>query len=173
MTQPDSTTLQSLYGLPQHELDSLQFDQLYYDKLSSYDHNVEKNSFSCIRCYSIFNSYSLYFDHLKLCKNKNNSSKENINDCESFKELNENGLFSCNKCPYMTNHKQNLQKHLMTHTGERPFACNLCSYRGSQKHHLDNHMKTHTGEKPFQCQYCDYKGARKDHLKSHIIYKHS
>ena len=84
-----------------------------------------------------------------------------------------NGMFSCSQCSYVNNHKQNFKKHLMTHTGERPYACPLCSYRALQKHHLDNHIKRHTGEKPFACIYCPYKTGRKESLKYHIYVKHS
>ncbi|KAL6105417.1 znf770 [Pungitius sinensis] len=36
-----------------------------------------------------------------------------------------------------------LQRHLMTHTGQRPFGCDMCSKRFRQKTHLRVHCRTH------------------------------
>lgn len=46
----------------------------------------------------------------------------------------------CQYCNYKTNYSTNLKKHILTHTGERPFACALCNYRSSQKTNLKTHL---------------------------------
>jgi len=35
-----------------------------------------------------------------------------------------------------------MQKHILTHTGEKPYCCHLCNYACAQKSNLQKHMKT-------------------------------
>ncbi|XP_045112607.1 protein tramtrack, beta isoform-like isoform X1 [Portunus trituberculatus] len=51
--------------------------------------------------------------------------------------------FQCNYCPYSTGRKYDLNRHLRTHTGEKPWSCPHCHHQFAQKHNLKNHLRIH------------------------------
>ncbi|XP_064093072.1 longitudinals lacking protein, isoforms H/M/V-like isoform X31 [Macrobrachium nipponense] len=77
--------------------------------------------------------------------------------------------FQCPTCHYTTDFTTNYQRHIRTHTGEKPYACPHCPYTSAQKKSIDSHVRIHTGEKPYSCPHCPYRAARKDKLKTHIV----
>lgn len=40
------------------------------------------------------------------------------------------------------------------------------------KQKLERHLLVHTGQKPFLCPYCPHRTNRKDALKSHVVNLH-
>lgn len=55
----------------------------------------------------------------------------------------EKGCRYCGKT-FRDSHK--LKKHIMDHTGERPFKCELCDSTFKERYNLSVHIKTHTGK---------------------------
>lgn len=80
--------------------------------------------------------------------------------------------YPCEKCGKEFNYRCNLLRHLIIHTGQKPYSCNhpKCGKSFAQSTTLLNHKRTHSGEKPFRCHYlgCEFSFARKTTLDHHV-----
>ncbi|KAE8752937.1 hypothetical protein FOCC_FOCC000282 [Frankliniella occidentalis] len=63
---------------------------------------------------------------------------------------------------------QRLDRHMLTHSGERPFACTECPERFRQRIHLKRHMERHERVSSHPCLYCGKVLTRKDKLEHHM-----
>ncbi|KFM63772.1 RE1-silencing transcription factor, partial [Stegodyphus mimosarum] len=51
--------------------------------------------------------------------------------------------YPCFECNYSTTRVDNLRRHKLVHTGDRPFKCTFCTKSFTQRTHLKKHIKTH------------------------------
>lgn len=49
----------------------------------------------------------------------------------------------CLVCKYSTAILTNIRRHVLIHTGERPYQCSICGKRFRQKEHLKGHIAKH------------------------------
>ena len=56
---------------------------------------------------------------------------------------------------------------------QNKFSCPHCPMVMKTSTLIKRHILIHTGEKPFSCEFCQYSANRKDHLKSHNFSKHN
>ncbi|XP_036398177.1 zinc finger protein 770-like [Megalops cyprinoides] len=66
-------------------------------------------------------------------------SKEKVNQCQK-QNTKSNQCVTCLKC-FSTPSK--LQRHILTHTGQRPFSCHICGKKFRQLAHVKLHIHTH------------------------------
>ncbi|XP_044737612.1 zinc finger protein 260-like isoform X3 [Chrysoperla carnea] len=77
--------------------------------------------------------------------------------------------YACDKCDktYRTNFQ--LKEHVSrVHLNERNFVCTFCSQAFFDKKILLKHVMRHTGEKPFKCQMCEKRFIQKVALDVHM-----
>ncbi|XP_039655115.1 zinc finger protein 501-like [Perca fluviatilis] len=77
-------------------------------------------------------------------------------------------VYKCPACSKTFKHHTDLQRHVTSHTGERPFDCAECGKTFRHKGSLHIHMRKHTGEKPFRCLVCGKNFTQSGTLAAHV-----
>ncbi|XP_069093156.1 RB-associated KRAB zinc finger protein-like isoform X1 [Pleurodeles waltl] len=105
----------------------------------------------------------------RLDKCKEHESK--LRSLEFFKSLPSTlqnpRIFRCTVCDKSYGLKGELIRHMITHSGIRPYPCTECGKSFFQMPHLIRHHRTHSGEKPYSCSFCHKRFNRKDNLNGH------
>ncbi|XP_051742097.1 zinc finger protein 16-like isoform X4 [Ctenopharyngodon idella] len=69
--------------------------------------------------------------------------RKRVTNTQKLKKL------KCVLCEKTFEYLSRLQKHMRTHSGEKPFVCTVCGRRFSQKPSFLLHERTHSGERPY------------------------
>ena len=62
-------------------------------------------------------------------------------------------LIHCKICGKLFKYPSDLQRHMMYHTGERPYVCPVCNKGFTRKQTLIYHVRTHD-QSPYKCDTC-------------------
>ncbi|XP_063532343.1 zinc finger protein 239-like [Cydia strobilella] len=76
--------------------------------------------------------------------------------------------FTCQFCNMRRPNKNELRRHLRTHTGERPYSCDICKKSFKRKYYLVRHIRAHNNERPFACEICNKRFVDKQECNKHL-----
>jgi len=81
--------------------------------------------------------------------------------------------FQCSTCSKLFFSRQCLQRHIRTHTKERPFECSHCGKKFTISSNLKKHINAvHLRFKPYICKICNmafgYAAVRNKHMLLHV-----
>lgn len=100
-------------------------------------------------------------------------------------DYNPGGRYNCDFCRRSFGNKYNLEAHVNSHTGDRPYVCNICDKAFQNKSNMRAHAfaahkdveEYRDGRKisdyPFVCDYCDEGFKSSINRRCHIVKMHS
>ncbi|KAG5271060.1 hypothetical protein AALO_G00175440 [Alosa alosa] len=78
-----------------------------------------------------------------------------LQNMRTHQRLHQQKPFRCTQCRKGYSDEDQLQRHMLSHTGDKPHKCHLCNKSFGLAYLLRDHMNTHTGERPHRCQECN------------------
>ncbi|XP_062547781.1 uncharacterized protein LOC134213148 [Armigeres subalbatus] len=73
-------------------------------------------------------------------------------------------------CDYRGKTLAQLRRHTQRHENtEKKYRCNQCDFATRIPGHLRRHLLVHSGKKPFQCPHCEYSCNNIENLRKHVI----
>ncbi|XP_048666827.1 transcriptional repressor CTCFL [Marmota marmota marmota] len=81
--------------------------------------------------------------------------------------------FRCSVCMFTSSRVSSFNRHMKTHTSEKPHMCHLCLKAFRTVTLLRNHVNTHTGTRPYKCGDCDMAFVTSGELVRHRRYRHT
>ena len=92
---------------------------------------------------------------------------ENWSPADTTHHLSDETKHECSICGKHIVHKENMKRHMQTHSTDRPHKCMVCSKSFKLKETLKQHMVTHA-EKSESCFICQKRFHRKSDLTTHM-----
>ncbi|XP_005101567.2 uncharacterized protein LOC101861292 [Aplysia californica] len=79
-------------------------------------------------------------------------------------------VFPCKHCDVILASPKDLEAHQLTHKSQ--YECLICNYTSTDKSTLQRHMRTHSGERPYKCKICEYSFTTKANCERHLRQRH-
>ena len=125
-------------------------------------------------CKGMKGEHSVMMD-CNLCKRSFtsvNRLKQHERKHQRMEELSGPDGLVCKDCGKSFTGFHQMQRHLMTHAGERPHKCKFCEKSFTQKSNMMAHMRIHTGYRPYECYICGQGFTQGTTLKIHVEKNH-
>ncbi|XP_032687471.1 zinc finger protein 726-like [Odontomachus brunneus] len=101
----------------------------------------------------------------KTVKNSNSSGRRKLSADSRVSKI--QCTLQCTYCKQKFSFPSVLERHMRSHTNERPYVCEVCNKSFKQLGHLSQHSLTHNDYRSFQCTVCGVKFDSLETLKEH------
>lgn len=138
-----------------------------------------KNRFLCNQCGRVLKSKSGFEDHQKLHLNVRDhicdvcgngfTTKKNLYIHKKAHDTTQKKVFECDQCEKVFTGKHTLNRHLLTHSGEKNFICEICSKCFYTLQELNRHVRYHKKEYRFDCQLCEMRFLDRSRFRHHMM----
>ncbi|XP_012260938.2 zinc finger protein 724-like [Athalia rosae] len=136
---------------------------------------LRKVDYPCPDCNKIFASNSLLKRHslvhtgerphtCEIC----NRHFSQLGQLNFHRKFHDNPRYRCHICSKPFLRPSDIEKHMRTHTGEKPYDCKVCSKSFAQLGALQQHSRIHSGEKPYSCEICGKRFSQKANKTKHV-----
>ena len=104
--------------------------------------------------------------------NYNSSDDENTFQ-DTLNNTKEKPVLECDVCNRVFKNNTLYQRHVKTHTKEKPYKCDECGKVFTSKSNMQAHQKTHFESKTYCCPHCSREFKGKKSLLEHVSSKHN
>ncbi|XP_043202791.1 zinc finger protein 236-like [Amphibalanus amphitrite] len=131
------------------------------------------DSLHCTQCKMVFTNYDDLQEHVRA--HRTVQSLLTVKQRRRRpKTATPSGRTRCKLCEKTFAKPGLLTRHMLIHTGERPFKCEQCDRAFNQKNALKVHIESKHGKlRPHQCQLCRLSFAQKGNLRNHVRRVHN
>lgn len=134
-------------------------DKSFFTKYDLAKHvltHTKQKDYCCIVCKKSFSRSTLLYRH------------EKIHTCPKIPR------HHCGECDRVYLNIADYEKHIITHTKNRPFACSYCEKSFAFKQGLERHEVSHDYiSQPHPCQYCEMRFPSTARLQRHLSKEHA
>ncbi|XP_055693033.1 gastrula zinc finger protein XlCGF46.1-like [Lutzomyia longipalpis] len=103
--------------------------------------------YNCQKCEKILKTRATFLKHMKMHSKR----------------------FICSICTKGFDRDEQMQHHMLKHTGSKIYSCTHCEKSFDKQWKLTEHNFNHSNEKLFKCDQCDKTFRRRTGLKSHLF----
>lgn len=125
----------------------------------------------CIDIHPIIKDMSIIDEDYERQKKSDEAKSTVLKDVESEMKEKIESQYVCSveSCQKTFRDKSKLKRHMLVHTGDKPFRCLFCGKCFSLDFNLKTHLRIHTGEKPYVCSFqgCNKSFSQSNNLSLH------
>ncbi|XP_044597066.1 zinc finger protein 28-like isoform X2 [Cotesia glomerata] len=141
-----------------------------------------RKKYPCDLCDRVLSSKSAIEEHLRThssdrpftCQfcDKSFKQKSALYSHKKFHLTDATSKHKCSTCERVFPRSQELKKHILVHTHEKPYCCDICGKKFRTSGCVSRHKRIHTTEKIHKCNICGAQFGQKRYLKNHCRCKH-